>query len=392
MNDRIEPRQSGSRHGVLIAVLGLAGVAAIVIGGILPRLRARAALRSETYQLAMPTVSVMHPRLGALQEEIALPGNIQAFSEAAIYARTSGYLKRWYADIGTHVKAGQILAEIEAPEIDQQLQQARADLKVAEANFQLAEITAQRYKELWNANTVSKQEMDNAAGSMEAKRATTNAARFNVNRLEALQSFKKIEAPFAGVITARNTDVGALIDSGATGGVARELFHIAATHKLRVFVNMPQQYSQVARPGLSADLAVKEFPGRKFKGTLARTANSIESTSRTLLVEVEVNNPEGTLLPGAYAEVHFKLPLQISTFIVPVNTLIFRSQGVHVAVVRESNQITLVPILLGRDYGNEVEVLTGLAAEDRVVINPPDSVIEGEKVQVVQASNKAEKK
>jgi len=392
VNDRIEPRQSGSRHGVLIAVLGLAGVAAIVIGGILPRLRARAALRSETYQLAMPTVSVMHPRLGALQEEIALPGNIQAFSEAAIYARTSGYLKRWYADIGTHVKAGQILAEIEAPEIDQQLQQARADLKVAEANFQLAEITAQRYKELWNANTVSKQEMDNAAGSMEAKRATTNAARFNVNRLEALQSFKKIEAPFAGVITARNTDVGALIDSGATGGVARELFHIAATHKLRVFVNMPQQYSQVARPGLSADLAVKEFPGRKFKGTLARTANSIESTSRTLLVEVEVNNPEGTLLPGAYAEVHFKLPLQISTFIVPVNTLIFRSQGVHVAVVRESNQITLVPILLGRDYGNEVEVLTGLAAEDRVVINPPDSVIEGEKVQVVQASNKAEKK
>ena len=392
MNDRIEPRQSGSRHGVLIAVLGLAGVAAIVIGGILPRLRARAALRSETYQLAMPTVSVMHPRLGALQEEIALPGNIQAFSEAAIYARTSGYLKRWYADIGTHVKAGQILAEIEAPEIDQQLQQARADLKVAEANFQLAEITAQRYKELWNANTVSKQEMDNAAGSMEAKRATTNAARFNVNRLEALQSFKKIEAPFAGVITARNTDVGALIDSGATGGVARELFHIAATHKLRVFVNMPQQYSQVARPGLSADLAVKEFPGRKFKGTLARTANSIESTSRTLLVEVEVNNPEGTLLPGAYAEVHFKLPLQISTFIVPVNTLIFRSQGVHVAVVRESNQITLVPILLGRDYGNEVEVLTGLAAEDRVVINPPDSVIEGEKVQVVQASNKTEKK
>lgn len=388
MNDRMEPRQSGSRHGVLIAVLGLAVVAAIVIGGILPRLRARAALRSETYQLAMPTVSVMHPRLGAPQEEIALPGNIQAFSEAPIYARTSGYLKRWYADIGTHVKAGQILAEIEAPEIDQQLQQARADLKVAEANFQLAEITAQRYKELWNANTVAKQEMDNAEGSMEAKRATTNAARFNVNRLEALQSFKKIEAPFEGVITARNTDVGALIDSGATGGVARELFHIAATHKLRVFVNMPQQYSQIARPGLSADLAVKEFPGRKFKGTLARTANSIESTSRTLLVEVDVNNPDGTLLPGAYAEVHFKLPLQISTLILPVNTLIFRSQGVQVAVVRESNQITLAPILLGRDYGNEVEVLTGLAAEDRVVINPPDSVIEGEKVQVVQSTKK----
>lgn len=374
--------QTGVQRGALVAIVALLIVAAIVVAGIVPRLRARAALRNETSELAVPAVSVIHPKLGAPQSEIVLPGNIQAFADSPIYARTNGYLKKWYVDIGAHVKASQLLAEIETPEVDQQLDQARADLNTAQANYRLSEITAVRYQELLKTDSVSKQDVDNAVGDFEAKKAMVASAESNVKRLEELQSFEKIYAPFDGVITARNTDIGHLINSGA-GGPATELFHIAAIRKLRVYVNVPQQYSQSAKPGLRADLTLLEFPGRRFPGTLVRTAESIDVASRTLLVEVDVDNASGELFPGAYAQVHLKVPISAPSLILPVNTLIFRSEGLQVGTVQDGNRAVLANITLGRDLGNEVEVISGLAASDFVIVNPPDSLVSGEKVRVV---------
>jgi RND family efflux transporter MFP subunit len=372
-----------SKHRALIAVIVLLLVAGIVIAGILPRLRARAALRSETEYLAVPTVSAIHPKLGAPQTEIVLPGNIQAFIDSPIYARTSGYLKIWYTDIGAHVKAGQLLAEIDTPEVDQELDQARADLNTAQANFNLSQITAVRYQDLLKTDSVSKQDVDNATGDFQAKKAMVDSAQSNVRRLEALESFKKIYAPFDGVITARNTDIGHLIDSGASGGTATEMFHIAATRTLRVYINVPQEYSQSAPPGLAADLTLPEFPGRRFPGKLVRTAEAIDLTSRTLLVEVDVENPTGELLPGAYTEVHLKVPSGAPAAIVPVSALIFRSQGLQVGTVENGNRALLKDITLGRDFGTEVEVVSGLSTNDLVIVNPPDSLVSGEIVRVV---------
>ncbi len=377
------PGSSGQARGLWIIVLVLLIVAAVVVAGIVPRLKARAALKAETYDLAIPTVTAIHPKRGAPRQEIILPGNMQAFSDSAIYARTNGYLKKWYFDIGARVKAGQLLAEIETPEVDQQLDQARADLNTARANFRLSEITAARYQDLLKTDSVSKQDVDNATGDFEAKKAMVSSAESNVKRLEQLQSFEKIYAPFDGVITARNTDIGHLIDSGSSGGAATELFHMAALRTLRVFVNVPQQYSPAARPGLSADLTLPEFPGRQFPGKLVRTSNSIDAASRTLLVEVDVDNPTGELLPGAYTEVHLKLPEETPTFLLTVEALIFRTAGLQVATVVNGNKVALVPITLGRDFGSEVEVVSGLKADDFVIVNPPDSVVEGETVRVV---------
>jgi RND family efflux transporter MFP subunit len=377
--------QTGSKHGALIAVVALLIVAAIVIAGVVPRLKARAALRIATYENASPTVNVIHPKMGEPQAEIVLPGNIQAFNDSPIYARTDGYLKKWYVDIGSHVKAGQLLAEIETPEVDQQLDQARADLNTAEANLQLSKITAERYQGLAQSDSVSKQDVDNATSDFAAKKAMVASAQSNVKRLEELQSFEKIYAPFDGVITARNTDIGHLINSGA-GSPATELFHIAAVQELRVYVNVPQQYSASAKPGLKADLTLQEFPGRRFPGTLVRTADAIDQASRTLLVEVDVNNRTGELLPGAYAEVHLQVPSGAPTYILPVSALIFRSAGLQVGTVQNGDKAALVDITLGRDMGNEVEVVSGLNAGDAVIVNPPDSLISGETVRVVQQS------
>ncbi|MGA8366590.1 MAG: efflux RND transporter periplasmic adaptor subunit [Candidatus Acidiferrales bacterium] len=371
-----------SRHGKLVAIAILIVVACIVIAGVIPRLRARAALRAETYDLAVPTVSAIHPKLGAPETEIVLPGNIQAFIDSPIYARTDGYLKNWYADIGAHVKKGQLLADIETPEVDQQLDQARADLNTAQANYSLSEITAKRYQGLLQTDSVSKQDVDNAVGDFQAKKAMVASAESNVKRLEELQSFEKIYAPFDGVITARNTDIGHLIDSGASGGTAMELFHIASTGVLRVYVNVPQQDSPSARPGLAADLTLEEFPGRRFPGKLVRTAKAIDPTSRTLLVEVDVENPDGTLLPGAYAEVHLKMPSGAPAAIVPAGALIFRSQGLQVGTVENGNRAELKDVTLGRDFGADVEVVSGLTANDLVIVNPPDSLVSGETVRV----------
>jgi|HubBroStandDraft_5_1064220.scaffolds.fasta_scaffold24377_2 RND family efflux transporter MFP subunit len=373
-----------SGHGVLIAIIAVIVVIAIVIAGVVPRLRAKAALRVETNSLAVPAVQVIQPKRGSTAQEIILPGNIQAFIDAPIYARTNGYLRSWTSDIGARVKKGQLLAEIETPEVDQQLLQARADLNTAQANENLSQITFNRFEGLKNTDSVSTQDVDNAAGDYAAKKAIVDSARSNVNRLEDLQSFEKIYAPFDGVITARNTDVGQLIDSGSSGGVAKELFHIAAIRTLRVYINVPQQYSVAAKPGIVADLSLAQFPGRTFQGKLVRTANAIDLATRTLLVEVDVDNATGELLPGAFAEVHLKLPTEIPSYILPVNALIFRAQGLQIATVDNGNRAKLVTIVLGRDFGATVEVVSGLSDADKVIVSPPDSLVDGEQVQIAQ--------
>jgi RND family efflux transporter MFP subunit len=382
MGRETAPQNRPSRRW-MVALIAFLIVAAVVISGIVPRVKARATLRKETNDLAIPAVVVAQPKKSAPGQEVILPANVQAFKDAPIYARTNGYLKRWYVDIGAQVKTGQLLAEIDTPEVDQQLHQARADLSTAEANMHLSEITSSRYQGLLKTDSVSQQDADNANGDFAAKKAIVQSSQANLRRLEELQSFEKIYAPFDGVITARNTDIGQLINSGSSTGPKTELFHIAAPGRLRVYVNVPQVYSQVAKPGLKADLALAEFPGRRFEGTLVRTADAIDTASRTLLVEIDVNNPTGELLTGAYAEVHLKLPGSISTFTIPVNTLLFRSEGLRVAVAKDS-KATLIPVTLGRDFGSEVEVLTGLNGDENLIVNPPDSIVSGQPVRLAQ--------
>jgi RND family efflux transporter MFP subunit len=367
--------------GVLAFVLA---VAAVVVAGVLPRLKSRAALRTETLTLAAPTVTVVQPKVGAPAQEIVLPSNMQAFTDSPIYARTNGYLRHWYVDIGARVKTGELMADIETPEVDEQMQQVRADLDTARANLQLSEITAKRYTGLLAQNSVSQQETDNATSDLAAKRSMVESAQANLKRLQDLQSFEKIYAPFNGVVTARKVDIGDLIDAGSSGGAARELFHVADTHVLRVFVNVPQAYSPTAKPGLKADVTLNEFPGRHFEGTLVRTADAIDLSTRTLLVEVDVPNPTGELLPGAYAEVHFKIPAVTRTYIIPVAALLFRSEGLRVATVQPDGRALLKQITLGRDFGNVVEVNGGLDGNESIMENPPDSIVDGEQVRVTK--------
>lgn len=380
------PATPRPRHHIWIAILAFVVVAGVVISGILPRIQARNALARETRQMAVPTVAIVHPQRTAPANEVVLPANVQAYIDAPIYARTNGYLKQWYADIGAHVKAGQLLADIETPEVDQQLKQARADLGTAQANLNLAEITNNRYAALLKTDSVSKQDADNAQGNYAAQKATVQAAEANVNRLQELQSFEKIYAPFAGIITARNTDIGALITSGSSGGPRTELFHIAQPDRLRVYINVPEVYSQAAKPGLVADLTLPEFPGKRFPGQLVRTSNAIDQTTRTLLVEISVSNPTGNLLSGAYAQVHLKLPTPAAAFTLPVNALLFRSEGLRVAAVN-NNRVELKQVSLGHDYGNEVEVVAGLNGDESIIANPPDFIAPGDEVRIQQQSN-----
>ena len=375
-----EPKRSRRWWLILFALVMVVG---LIVGAVLPRIQARANLRKETDEMAIPTVAVIKLKRSAPAAELVLPANVQAFVDSPIYARTNGYLKHWYADIGARVKAGQLLADIETPEVDQQLRQARADLGTAEANLRLAQITAERYAGLLKSDSVSKQDADNAEGDYAAKKAALESARANVRRLEELQSFEKIYAPFDGIITARNTDIGALIDSGSSGGTRMELFHIAQPNKLRVYVNVPQAYSQSAKPGLKAALTVPEYPSQRFEGTLVRTADAIDQATRTLLIEIDVNNPTGKLLSGGYAQVHFNLPTVSSSYILPVNSLLFRSEGLRVAAV-SNGHAQLKPITIGHDFGSEVEVVAGLNGDESIVINPPDSLVSGEAVRVTQ--------
>ncbi len=367
----------------LVVVLLVVG--AVVAMGIIPRLRERQALQNETQREAEPAVTVLHPTLAAPAEEVVLPANIQAFIDAPIYARTNGYLRHWYFDIGAHVRKGQLLADIESPEVDRQLEQAKEDLRTAQANLQLAQITAARYVDLFKTDSVAKQDVDNAVQNSAARNATVKAAQANVQRLQQLVDFEKIYAPFNGVITARNTDIGQLIDSGSSGGPQRELFHVAAIDKLRVFVPVPQVYSHSTVPGIQAELTLPELPGRRFAGTLVRTARAIDPATRTLLVEVDVVNSTGLLFPGAYTQIHFKIKSTNSTLIIPSTSLIFRSKGLRVPVLGAGNRVHLLPVTLGRDFGNTVEVIAGLQDNASIIANPPDSLVEGEVVRVVNS-------
>src|SRR5579863_647635 len=368
--------------------LGLAG-AAVVLGvivydGIHQRAHAESRLVTVTERAAIETVSVIQPKTGASVQEIILPGTTAPFNDTPIYARTNGYLKRWLVDIGAHVEAGQLLAEIDTPEIDQQLEQARADLNTAKANEQLAVITATRWQNLLKTNSVSKQETDQAVSDLSAKRAVVDSMTANVRRLEQLQSFEKIYAPFAGVITARNTDIGALIDAGAST-TPRELFHMAAVNKLRVYVAVPEVDSRAAQNGARATLTLDEYPGETFEGTIVRNSDSIDLASRTLNVEVDINNPGDRIKTGAYVFVHLKNPGPSKTaaqsVVIPANTLLFRSEGLRVGVVRKDHA-ELVPITIGRDYGSTVEVVAGLKPTDQVIVSPSDSLTTGTAVRI----------
>jgi RND family efflux transporter MFP subunit len=369
----------------------IAGVVALVFGGIvvygiLARLGEGNTVRAETAQMAVPSVSVVSPQRSAPTQEIVLPGNVQPFISSPIYSRTNGYLKSWHADIGAHVRKGQLLAVIETPEVDQQLLQSRSNLATAQANLKLAEITRNRYQGLLATHAVAQQDADNAVGTYNANKAIVEADQANVRQLETLQSFEKIYAPFDGIITARNTDIGQLINAGNTGNVKTDLFHISQPGKLRVYINVPEQYSKATAPGLTASLTLAEFPGREFQGKLVRTSNSINFATRTLMAEVDVDNPSGELLTGAYTEVHLKVPGQTSSYLVPVSTLIFRSQGLQLAVVTNGS-VVLRPVTPGHDFGDQIEIVYGLKGDESVIVTPPDSIVSGQKVQVVQAAN-----
>jgi RND family efflux transporter MFP subunit len=374
-----------SKRGWLIAGAILLVFAGIFVYGILARLGEQNTVRAETAQMAVPSVSVISPQRSASSQDIVLPGNVQPFVSAPIYSRTNGYLRRWYADIGAHVRKGQLLAEIETPEVDQQLLQSRSNLSTAQANLKLAEITMNRYQGLLVTHAVAQQDADNAVGTYNANKAIVEANQANVKQLEALQSFEKIYAPFDGIVTARNTDIGDLINSGNSGNIKTDLFHISQPGKLRVYVNVPEQYSQATTPGLTAELTLAEFPGRRFQGKLVRTSNAINFATRTLTAEIDLDNPGGELLSGSYTEVHLKVPGQTSSYLVPVSTLIFRSQGLQLAVVKDGS-VLLTPVTPGHDFGDQIEIVSGLKGDESVIISPPDSIVSGQKVQVVQSA------
>jgi RND family efflux transporter MFP subunit len=374
-----------SRRAWLVLALAVIAVAALLVSGIWSRVKAQSALRAETVQAAIPAVSVVSPKRTAPADEIILPGNVQPFITSPIYARTNGYLKKWYFDIGAHVKQGQLLAVIETPEVDQQLEQARSNLLTAQANLELASITKTRYQGLLKSNAVSQQDVDNAVGTYNANAAIVEAGKAAVQQYSALVSFEKVYAPFDGVITARNTDIGDLINSGSSSNVKTDLFHIAQPGKLRVYVNVPEEYSQGIKSGMTAELSLAEFPGRKFQGQLVRTASAINMTTRTLLIEIDVDNPTGTLLSGSYAEVHLAVPTHASTFLVPVNALLFRTEGLRVGIVRDG-KVVLSAVTPGHDFGSQIEIVAGLNPDDQIIVNPPDSIVSGQQVQIVQAT------
>jgi membrane fusion protein (multidrug efflux system) len=352
--------------------------------GILPRLKAHAALRTQTQSFSVPVVSVVNPKVAPAVQRIELPADVQAYQEASIFARTNGYLAHWYKDIGTLVPAGELLAYIETPEVDAQLAQARADEHTAQAQYDIAKVTADRWVALLKTNAVSREIAETDVATMKARAATLASMQANVQRLSKLQSYERVVAPFAGVVTARNIDVGALIDSGAAGGSKMELFHLAETDKLRVFVDVPQVYAQDMQPGVPATLTLPQRPGSPLHGAVARTSGAINSASRTLRVEVDVDNKDGAVLPGAYALVDLEVTTPHPLLSVPVNTLLFRPNGVQVAVVDGTGKAQLRTVTLGRDFGTTIEVTSGLDVSERVIANPGDAIAGGDSVRVVE--------
>ena len=369
----ISPRTA--LFGVAVVLIAACALATF---GILSRKHDDRVLADATNQLAAPTVIAIHPTMGSTTGSFVLPGNVSAYTDSPIYARTSGYLTRWYFDIGAKVSKGALLAEIATPELDQQLSQAQSDLATAEATANNARIQADRYSGLVKSEAVSRQDTDTFVNQAAATAAAVKSAQANVQRIKELQSFEKVYAPFDGVITARNIDTGQLINQGA----ANELFHLQAIQTLRVYANLPQIYSGSVKRGMKIDLNFVEHPEKTYQGTLVRTADAIDPTSRTLLVEIDVDNRAGELLPGSLAQAHFKTPTAAPTFIVPAAALIFRREGLRVGTVVNGNVAHLVPVVIGEDDGATVQIVTGLSAGDRVIQDPPDSLIEGEKVSV----------
>ncbi len=372
-----------ARAAVIVLALLLIVAVVIAVVGIVSRRHQRVALADETNALAAPDVLLATPKAGMPNAEIVLPGNIFPYADAPIYARTNGYLSHWYFDIGAHVRKGQLLAVISTPEVDQQLLQAKADLATAEANAGYAQNTAKRYQDLLQGDAVSRQDTENFTTQAASSNTAVKSQQANVQRLEQLQGFERLYAPFNGVVTSRSIDTGQLIDQGA----ARELFHMASTDTLRVYVNVPQIYSRDAVPGVKAQLTFAEYPGRSFEGTLVRTSKSIDLTSRTLLAEVDVDNRKGELVPGAYTEVHMKVGRPVSTVIIPVSALLFRKEGLRVVTVdhtADGDLAKLVPIIIGHDDGDTVQIVSGLDPSMRIVTDPPDSILDGEKVHPIE--------
>jgi multidrug efflux system membrane fusion protein len=371
------PRKALLAVGVILLLLIVGGLITAVV-----RIHNGNVLAKETEQESIPSVAVVHPVAEKPDEELVLPGTMQAYEESPIYARTNGYLLRWYKDIGSHVNQGELLADIDTPEIDQELMQARANRQQIAAQLDLAKIDADRYVNLRKTDSVSQQEADQQSSAYEQAQANLAAAQANVKRLEELESFKHVYSPFTGVLTKRTVDPGALINAGVSGAAGKELFDIAKVDPLRVYVSVPQSYSPSIKTGMDAVVTLQEYPGQIFKGTVARTAEAIDPMTRTLLTEVDVPNKRGQILPGSFGEVHFRVGLNTQKVTLPVNTMLFRREGAQVAVVGNDGKVRLRPIVIGRDYGNTLEILGGVEVGDRVVINPADSLEEGQKVNV----------
>jgi RND family efflux transporter MFP subunit len=370
-----------SRVAIVIGVLVLIGF----LAGFLPRWHQRNVVRAETVDLATPTVSIVSPKPSQGATGLMLPAEVRPLLEAPIYSRGNGYLKRWLVDIGAHVEAGQLLAEVDTPELDQQLEQTRAQLAESEAALALAKTTAERWADLLKTASVSEQENAEKQADYKLKSATVEADRANVHRLEQLQSFERITAPFAGTITARNTDIGDLI----TAGSGTELFHLAQTRTLRVYVRVPQSAARGITTGQSAELLIPEIPGQKFSATVTSTSEAMSTDSRTLLTELQVDNSQGEILPGSYAQVRFLDPSVSTVLTLPSNTLLFRAEGLQVGVVGPDDKVDLRSVSIGRDFGQTVQVLAGVGPTDRVVVNPADSLVSGTTVRIAEASRTA---
>jgi RND family efflux transporter MFP subunit len=391
---REAPQVSRGSLLTVVVILAVVTVAAAIFG-IVERKHAGAQLMHYTDATAAPPVSLAQPVFEKNATEIVLPGNIQAYTLAPIYARTTGYVKAWYHDIGSHVRKGELLAVIETPELDQQLAQAKADLATAQSNAALAKVTADRYQGLIGQNAVSQQDTDNAAQALEARNTEVTSAQANVSRLEQLQSFERIEAPFDGIVTARNLDIGQLVsaagstNSPGAGTVSgsKEVFDISAIQTLRVFINVPQVYAPDAKAGVMATLSLPQYPGRTFRGKLVRTSDAVDPATRTLLAEVDVDNRSGELLPGSYTEVHLKVANPAPALIVPVSALILEPDGLHVGIVDATQHAHIVRVTPGRDSGSTMEILGGLEPGQQVIANPPDSLTDGEQVRVVSPDN-----
>lgn len=381
------PTSAPSRHALRIgSIVALVVAGAVVVTGIATRASSNEKLKQWTMEQALPSVSVIQPSASGEVSSIDLPARFEAYSRAPIYARVSGYLKNWHADIGTRVKAGQVLAEVETPDLDQKLLQAKADLATAKANEALAKTTAERWESLLDSGAVSPQEVDEKKGDHEAKQAMTKAAQANVDRLLATRDFARILAPFDGTVTARNTDTGALITEGSNNGPA--LFEISDTRKLRLYVNVPQNYVGSIKSGTTADITVPEQPGKTYAATVESTSRAVDAASGAMLVQLIVDNKDAALLPGGYANVNLRLPKTVASLAIPSSALIFDKTGLRVATVDAENKVSLKTVTLARDLGKTVELSAGIAGTDRVIENPPDGVADGQVMHVAKAAQK----